>query len=89
MLDSQDENLFQGALAALHKICEDSPDKLAADVQTNPLGVLIPKFLTLFSDARPQVRMYSIACVNHFVPLLPDADMVQVVILTRAMLLLR
>ena len=35
--------------------------------------MLIPKFLTLFSDARPQVRMYSIACVNHFVPLLPDA----------------
>eukprot|EP00320_Phaeocystis_rex_P017599 CAMPEP_0119058670 /NCGR_PEP_ID=MMETSP1178-20130426/2954_1 /TAXON_ID=33656 /ORGANISM="unid sp, Strain CCMP2000" /LENGTH=49 /DNA_ID= /DNA_START= /DNA_END= /DNA_ORIENTATION= len=31
MLDSSDPHRFEGAFAALHKICEDSPDKLVAD----------------------------------------------------------
>ena len=73
MLDSTDPHLFEGAFAALHKICEDSPDKLAADVQTQPLTFLIPKILTFFQHVNVHVRIYSVGCINHFVPLLPDA----------------
>ena len=73
MLDSPDQHLFEGAFAALHKICEDSPDKLAEDVETQPLTFLVPKLLTFFSHANVHIRTYSVGCLNQFVPLMPPA----------------
>ena len=42
-------------------------------VQTQPLTFLIPKILTFFQHVNVHVRIYSVGCINHFVPLLPDA----------------
>ena len=73
MLDSESEDFVDGALAALNKICEDSPDRLAKDVQSQPLQFLIPKFLSFFGHQRPLFRKYGLGCINHFVLLMPPA----------------
>ena len=73
MLDSPEDSLVDGALSALNKICEDSPDKLAKDVTSQPLHFLVPKFLTFFGHSQPLFRKYGVGCINHFVLLMPPA----------------
>ena len=44
---------------------EDSPDKLAEDVETQPLTFLVPKLLTFFSHANVHIRTYSVGCTQQ------------------------
>ncbi|XP_011498759.1 PREDICTED: transportin-1 [Ceratosolen solmsi marchali] len=67
MLDSQDQNVCEGAFSALQKICEDSSEQLEADIVSHPLNVLIPKFLQFFRHSSPKIRSHAIACVNQFI----------------------
>lgn len=72
-LDSPDTNLLDGAFSALHKICEDSAPRLAADVTTQPLQFLIPKFIQFFGHESEVLRRYAVASLYHFVQLMPPA----------------
>ena len=73
MLSHQDPITVRGALSALNKICEDSPEKLAKDVTTQPLNSLIPKFLEFLGNPDPELRKSALHCLNHFVLLMPPA----------------
>ncbi|CAF0838510.1 unnamed protein product [Adineta ricciae] len=65
-LDSPDVNLCEGAFGALQKICEDSADQLE-NAPSQPLNVLIPKFIQFFRHSHAKVRSHAIACVNEFI----------------------
>ncbi|CAF0791983.1 unnamed protein product [Rotaria sordida] len=65
-LDSVDINLCEGAFGALQKICEDSADQLES-APSQPLNVLIPKFIQFFLHSHPKIRSHAIACVNEFI----------------------
>ncbi|CAF0785363.1 unnamed protein product [Didymodactylos carnosus] len=65
-LDSPDIDLCEGAFGALQKICEDSADQLNSDM-SQPLNVLIPKFIQFFLHSQPKIRSHAIACVNEFI----------------------
>ncbi|CAF1223085.1 unnamed protein product [Rotaria socialis] len=65
-LDSPDINLCEGAFGALQKICEDSADQLE-NAPSQPLNVLIPKFIQFFLHSHPKIRSHAIACVNEFI----------------------
>ncbi|CAF1280741.1 unnamed protein product [Adineta steineri] len=65
-LDSPDVNLCEGAFGALQKICEDSADQLE-NAPSQPLNVLIPKFIQFFLHSHSKVRSHAIACVNEFI----------------------
>ncbi|CAF1115156.1 unnamed protein product [Rotaria sp. Silwood1] len=65
-LDSVDINLCEGAFGALQKICEDSADQLE-NAPSQPLNVLIPKFIQFFLHSHPKIRSHAIACVNEFI----------------------
>ncbi|CAF4553160.1 unnamed protein product, partial [Didymodactylos carnosus] len=65
-LDSPDINMCEGAFGALQKICEDSADQLDSDM-SQPLNVLIPKFIQFFLHSQPKIRSHAIACVNEFI----------------------
>jgi transportin-1 len=71
MLDSPEMEMVDGAFAALYKVCEDSPEKLAQDTKSRALDFLIPKFLQFFSHAMPKFRRFGVGCINHFVMLMP------------------
>ena len=71
MLDSPEAEVVDGAFAALYKVCEDSPEKLAKDTKSRALDFLLPKFLLFFSHNAPKFRRYGVGCVNHFVLLMP------------------
>uniref|UniRef100_A0A1I8F2E2 Importin N-terminal domain-containing protein n=1 Tax=Macrostomum lignano TaxID=282301 RepID=A0A1I8F2E2_9PLAT len=43
--DSGDEFLVEGSFSAMHKICEDSKQLLEDTPVSQPLGILIPKFI--------------------------------------------
>lgn len=59
-LDSPDVNLCEGAFGALQKICEDSADQLE-NAPSQPLNVLIPKFIQFFRHSHPKIRSHAIA----------------------------
>ncbi|CAF0791593.1 unnamed protein product [Adineta steineri] len=65
-LDSPDVNLCEGAFGALQKICEDSADQLE-NAPSQPLNVLIPKFIQYFLHSHSKIRSHAIACVNEFI----------------------
>ncbi|CAF4147313.1 unnamed protein product [Rotaria sp. Silwood2] len=65
-LDSPNINLCEGAFGALQKICEDSADQLE-NAPSQPLNVLIPKFIQFFLHSQPKIRSHAIACVNEFI----------------------
>uniref|UniRef100_A0A1I8H083 Transportin-1 n=1 Tax=Macrostomum lignano TaxID=282301 RepID=A0A1I8H083_9PLAT len=57
-LDSGDEFLVEGSFSAMHKICEDSKQLLEDTPVSQPLGILIPKFIE-FTGHR--------SCINQFI----------------------
>jgi transportin-1 len=59
-LDSPDVNLCEGAFGALQKICEDSADQLE-NAGSQPLNVLIPKFIQFFLHSHSKIRSHAIA----------------------------
>lgn len=59
-LDSPDVNLAEGAFGALQKICEDSADQLE-NAPSQPLNVLIPKFIQFFLHSHAKIRSHAIA----------------------------
>ncbi|CAF4423236.1 unnamed protein product, partial [Adineta steineri] len=61
-----DVNLCEGTFGALQKICEDSADQLE-NAPSQPLNVLIPKFIQFFLHSHSKVRSHAIACVNEFI----------------------
>ncbi|CAM4744513.1 unnamed protein product [Rotaria magnacalcarata] len=65
-LDSPDINLCEGAFGALQKICQDSADQLE-NAPSQPLNVLVPKFIQFFLHSHPKIRSHAIACVNEFI----------------------
>ena len=66
-LDSQDYNVIEGALGALHKICEDSADQLEDARLGRPLATLIPKFLQFFRHPHAKIRSRALSSVNLFI----------------------
>uniref|UniRef100_A0A1I8F0A0 Importin N-terminal domain-containing protein n=1 Tax=Wuchereria bancrofti TaxID=6293 RepID=A0A1I8F0A0_WUCBA len=61
MLDGSDENLQEGAMGAIQKICEDSADMLAPQEH---LSTLIPKLLCFFNSSSPKLRALALNSVN-------------------------
>uniref|UniRef100_A0A1I7VX50 Transportin-1 n=1 Tax=Loa loa TaxID=7209 RepID=A0A1I7VX50_LOALO len=61
MLDGSDENLQEGAMGAIQKICEDSADMLAPQEH---LSTLIPKLLCFFNSPAPKLRALALNSVN-------------------------
>jgi transportin-1 len=59
-LDSPDVDLCEGAFGALQKICEDSADQLE-NAPSQPLNVLIPKFIQFFLHSHSKIRSHAIA----------------------------
>jgi transportin-1 len=59
-LDTTDVNLCEGVFGALQKICEDSADQLE-QAPSQPLNVLIPKFIEYFLHSHPKIRSHAIA----------------------------
>uniref|UniRef100_A0A915KY87 Transportin-1 n=1 Tax=Romanomermis culicivorax TaxID=13658 RepID=A0A915KY87_ROMCU len=57
LMDSADYNTCEGALSAMQKICEDSPDLLASEEERRPVDILLPKFLTSIA----------LNCINCFI----------------------
>ncbi|EPS73595.1 hypothetical protein M569_01158, partial [Genlisea aurea] len=73
-LDSNDINHVEGAMDALAKICEDSPQVLDSDIpglSERPINVFLPRFLQLFSSPHTILRRLSLASVNQFIMLMP------------------
>ena len=52
---------------------QDSPEKLARDVDSQALHFLVPKLLTFFTHAQPLFRRHAVSCLNQFVMLMPHA----------------
>lgn len=67
LLDSQDYNTCEGAFGALQKVCEDCAEQLEGDEQSQPLNIMIPKFLQFFKHSSPKIRSHAISCVNQFI----------------------
>ncbi|XP_039258081.1 transportin-1-like [Styela clava] len=67
LLDSQDYNTCEGAFGALQKVCEDCVEQLEGDEQSQPLNIMIPKFLQFFKHTSPKIRSHAISCVNQFI----------------------
>uniref|UniRef100_A0A8R1XN05 Transportin-1 n=1 Tax=Onchocerca volvulus TaxID=6282 RepID=A0A8R1XN05_ONCVO len=61
MLDGSDENLQEGAMGAIQKICEDSADMLTPQEH---LSTLIPKLLYFFNSPSPKLRALALNSVN-------------------------
>ena len=59
-LDSSELSRCEGAFGALQKICEDSADQLE-NATTQPLNILIPKFIQFFLHSHPKIRCHAIA----------------------------
>jgi transportin-1 len=59
-LESLDINMCEGAFGALQKICEDSADQLE-NAPSQPLNVLIPRFIQYFLHSHPKIRSHAIA----------------------------
>jgi len=75
-LYSEDPNHMEGALDALFKICEDIPGELDKAVQgltDTPANMFIPRLLALFKSPHPQIRRFSIGCVNQMLTTMPRA----------------
>eukprot|EP00959_Pyramimonas_sp_CCMP1952_P368438 7717626-Pyramimonas_sp.AAC.1 len=75
-LYSEDPNHIEGALDALFKICEDIPAELDKQVQgltDTPANMFIPRLLALFKSPYPQIRRFSIGCINSMLTSMPRA----------------
>ena len=59
-LDSSDINLCEGAFSVLQKICEDSAYQLE-NAPSQPLNILIPKFIQLFLHSHSKIRSHAVA----------------------------
>eukprot|EP00123_Amoebidium_parasiticum_P014138 comp22354_c0_seq1/m.33276 comp22354_c0_seq1/g.33276 ORF comp22354_c0_seq1/g.33276 comp22354_c0_seq1/m.33276 type:complete len:901 (-) comp22354_c0_seq1:815-3517(-) len=64
--DSQNDDVVEGAINALQKVCEDSSQTLM-HMEGNPLSHMIPKFLQLCSHQRGKVRELTISALNQFI----------------------
>lgn len=79
LMDNNCNNLqklatVEGAISALHKICEDCGDKLNDENVGRPLNWLIPKLIQYAQFPHsPVVRWKSLACINQFVQSMPHA----------------
>jgi hypothetical protein len=67
LMDSPDFFTVEGAMNALHKICEDCGERLESEALNRPLNTLIPKFIQFFRHQHGPVRAYAIACANLFI----------------------
>ncbi|PAA65300.1 hypothetical protein BOX15_Mlig026208g1, partial [Macrostomum lignano] len=66
-LDSGDEFLVEGSFSAMHKICEDSKQLLEDTPVSQPLGILIPKFIEFTGHRSAKVRSLALGCINQFI----------------------
>lgn len=69
MAESEDANAQIGALSALSKVCEDSPDKLDQEYNgERPLNYMVPKFLQFISASNSsKIRSQAVFCLIQFV----------------------
>lgn len=75
-LYSEDFNHMEGALDALHEICEDIPAHLdfeVAGLAERPANAFVPRLLQLFTSPHPSLKRLSIACVNQLLTTMPSA----------------
>ena len=72
LLGSNDVPHMSGALNALSKICEDSPDMLEYSA-SNPLNVILPMLISFVTHQEEQFRKYSLSCINRYIIKMPDA----------------
>ncbi|KAI6648700.1 Transportin-1-like [Oopsacas minuta] len=66
-LDSGNEELIDGTLSTLQKVCEDIPEQLESESIQRPLLILIPKFIEFFKYPSTKVRSHAITCINQFI----------------------
>eukprot|EP00124_Ichthyophonus_hoferi_P003751 Ihof_evm2s348 gene=Ihof_evmTU2s348 len=66
LCENENDDMVEGAMNALQKICEDSSQALI-HMDGNPLMHMIPKFLQLLSHKRGKVRELSISSLNQFI----------------------
>ena len=57
-LKSNNDNLCEGALGVLQKICEDSSDQLENPVLGLPVKELLPEFFRFFLHKNPKFRYF-------------------------------
>lgn len=68
LLDDSDEQLAEGAMGALSKICEDSASELDKDYEgTRPLNFMVPKFLAMAEHSNEKLRGEALFCLNQFI----------------------
>lgn len=64
MLDSEDDNVCEGAFIALRKICESSTEALDSE---ELLDIMILKFFQLFKHSSPRIRSETIRFISKFI----------------------
>lgn len=72
MIESKLDGAVDGAMSALAKVCEDSPEKLDQPIQggqLRPIDVLVPKLIDMCASESPKVRPAAVFCLTQFVPL--------------------
>lgn len=75
-LDSNDLNHMEGAMDALSKICEDTPEELDLDVPglaERPINVFLPRLFQFFQSPHASLRKLSLGSVNQFIVVMPTA----------------
>ena len=67
-------NLFavDGALGALELICEDCTREIIQS-EEKPLTALVPMWIALFQAPESSIRKSALACINFFIPDMPEA----------------
>lgn len=75
-IESNDFNTVDGSFSALLKICEDIGDQLDSEELGRPLNFLIPKFIQYMAHPHESIRKMAVACVIQFLPLMPNALLV-------------
>ena len=83
MLNQQQEQqppspAFSGALLTLLKLSQDSPSSLDTETLSRPLNTLLPLTLSLFVHPSAEIRKQSIQTVTSYVPLFPNALVVNI-----------
>lgn len=86
-LDSNDDNVVDGAFRILLLICEDYGHKLDSEENGRPLTFLIPKFLQFFKHSNENFRYYAISCINEFIIDAPPALLVNMDLFIQVLLL--
>lgn len=72
-LSHENEDIVDGALNTIAKICEDEPMSLDNEKLNRPLNTIIPKFIEFFYHPNDHFRVSALTAVLNYIPYLPQA----------------